>query len=191
MFSKPVITLITRDGNSRVLADLSSYATAVCGILCENEAIFVVCYNNKLDVRNDYKGYLVIKLSLNGEVEGIYYTEKKLDTINQIISLNGQIYVFRSYDSSMLPLKGEKISSRKANKVSTYECNSASVSVDNFGNLIMGSNKAIFIIHPSLEVMHRIETDLDELVTSTAVDKNNQLWLGTASGRLYSCQYLR
>jgi hypothetical protein len=72
MFSKPVITLITRDGNSRVLANLSSYATVVSGILCENEAIFVVCYTNKPGVHGNYKGYFITKLNMSGEVEEIY-----------------------------------------------------------------------------------------------------------------------
>ncbi|XP_048729775.2 uncharacterized protein LOC125647132 [Ostrea edulis] len=40
--AKPVITMISRDGNSRLFVDLSSYATNLCGILCENEAIFVL-----------------------------------------------------------------------------------------------------------------------------------------------------
>jgi hypothetical protein len=83
MFSKPVITLITRDGNSRVLADLSSYASVVSGILCENEAIFVACYTNKPGVHGDYKGYFITKFNISGEVEEIYYTEKEFNNFTE------------------------------------------------------------------------------------------------------------
>jgi ligand-binding sensor domain-containing protein len=91
----------------------------------------------------------------------------------------------------MLPLNGDQISSERVNEVSINDSYSASASVDNFGNIIMGSNNELFIIHPSVEVMHKIESDIDGLITSTAVDKNNQLWLGTALGGLYSAQYLK
>jgi hypothetical protein len=90
----------------------------------------------------------------------------------------------------MMPLKGEIISSEKVNTVDISSLYSASASVDNLGNVIIGSKNKLFIIHPNLEIMHQIEADVGSII-STAVDKNNQLWLGTASGGLYSAHYLK
>jgi hypothetical protein len=193
-FSKPVITLISRNGNTCVLADFSFCATNLSGIMCEKETIFVIAYTNKPGVHKGYKGYFVVKLGITGQVEGFCYTEKKfnyVNHINQIVSLNGQVFVFRSRDSTMLPLKGEVISSEGVNALSTHNTYSASASVDNLGNVIIGSTTGLVVIHPGLEIIHKIEIDIDETVFATAVDKNNQLWLGTASGNLYSAHYLK
>ncbi|XP_048780746.2 uncharacterized protein LOC125683532 isoform X2 [Ostrea edulis] len=187
--SKPVITMISRDGNSRVLADLSSYATNLCGILCGNEAIFVVAYSSKAEYGGSPRSYFIIKLSMSGEVEEIYNTEKGCDDINNIISLNGQIIALRTDDSTMIPLKGKIISSEKINGVCIESVYSPSASVDNHGNVILASNTEVLIIDPSLEFMHKIDAGIGS-ITSTAVDKNSQLWLGTESGGLYSAQYL-
>ncbi|XP_055995490.1 uncharacterized protein LOC130046368 isoform X2 [Ostrea edulis] len=187
--SKPVITMIARDGNSRVLADLSSYATNLCGILCENETIFVVAYSSRFENCGSTRSYFIIKLSMSGEVEEIYNTKKGSDDINHIISLNGQIIALRTNDSAMIPLKSKIISSEKINGVCIESVYSASASVDNLGNVILASNTELLIIDPSLKYMHKIDTDIGSII-STAVDKNSQLWLGTASGGLYSAQYL-
>ncbi|XP_048729774.2 uncharacterized protein LOC125647131 [Ostrea edulis] len=187
--SKPVITMISRDGNSRLFADLSSYATNLCGILCENEVIFVVAYSSKAEDGGFTGSYFIIKLNMSGEVEGIFNTENDCDNINHIISLNGQIIALRTNNSAMIPLKGKIISSEKMNGVCIESVYSASASVDNLGNVILASNTELMIFDPSLEFMQKVNTGIGSII-STAVDKNSQLWLGTASGGLYSTQYL-
>ncbi|XP_055998387.1 uncharacterized protein LOC125646654 isoform X2 [Ostrea edulis] len=188
--AKPVITMISRDGKSRVLADLSSYATNLYGILCVNETIFVVGYSKKPDINIFGRRYFIMKLSMSGEVQRVYNPEEEYEDINHLIFLNGQIIALRSNGFVMLPLKGEMISSEKMNGVCIERAYSASASVDNLGNVIVASNTELFIIHPSLEFMHKIDTGIGSII-STAIDKNNQLWLGTASGELYSAQYLK
>jgi hypothetical protein len=189
--SRPVITMISRDGKSRVLADLSLYATNLCGILYENESIFVVAHSRKTQEGvSSPINYFIIKLSTTGEVDSLYKSEKEYEFINKIISLNGQIIALRTSDTAMIPLKGKMISSEKLNKVCIKSVYSASASIDNFGNVILGSYTDLFIVHPNLETMHKIDAGVGSIV-STAVDKNNQLWLGTSSGVLYSAQYLK
>jgi hypothetical protein len=182
--SKPVITLVSRDGNSRELADLSPYATNLYGILCENEDVYVAVEGNRSPYTNS-----IIKLSISGEVERVYNIENYC-FINKIISLNGQIIGLSTSGTIMMPLKNEIISSEKVNKVDIQSLYSASASVDNFGNVIVASYNKLVIIHPNLEIMHTIDADVGSII-STAVDKNNQLWLGTSSGQLYSAQYLK
>jgi hypothetical protein len=182
--SKPVITLVSRDGNNRELADLSPYAINLYGILCENEDVYVAVEGNRSPHTN-----CIFKLSMSGEVERVYNIENDC-FINKIISLNGQIIGLRTSGTIMMPLKNEIISSEKVNKVDIQSLYSASASIDNFGNVIMASYNKIFIIHPNLEIMHTIDADVGSII-STAVDKNNQLWLGTVSGGLYSAQYLK
>jgi hypothetical protein len=182
--SEPVVTLITRHGNSRILADLSSYATHLYGILCENEAIYVIAKGNHTPAT-----YFIVKLSMSGEVERIYNLENSC-FIDQIISLNGQIVVLRNSNTVMMALKGETVSVEEVNKVCIWNVNSASASVDNLGNVIVSSYTDLFIIHPNMETMHRIHTVLGP-ISSVAVDKNNQLWIGTYTGGLFTAQYLK
>ncbi|XP_062617470.1 uncharacterized protein LOC134279132 [Saccostrea cucullata] len=182
--TKPIITSISREGDEKVLADLSSLATNLCGILCQDERIFVVAHRAK------GKQYFIIKLRENGEVESVYPTQKSSDDINHIISLNGQLVAIRTFGGEFIPLETSEISSRKINKVN-INAYSASASVDKFGNVIMASNTSLFIINPSLKYMHEIATGINGGIVSTAVDQENQLWFGTRSGDLYSTKYLR
>ncbi|XP_061172090.1 uncharacterized protein LOC133181582 [Saccostrea echinata] len=182
--AKPTISLLSREGDIKVVADLSSYASNLCGILCQDERIYVVAYCA------EDKNYFVIKLNINGEVENVYHTQKASDNINQIISLNGQIAAIRTNSDGLMPLEADRISSVKMNKVN-MTLYSASASVDKLGNVIMASNASLFIINPSLEYMHEIDTGTSEEIISTAVDQQNQLWFGTRSGKLYSTKYLK
>jgi hypothetical protein len=190
--SKPVITLVTRDGKSRVLADLSSHATQLCGIVCQNEAIFVIGHHmHAEDYDECVTRCFIIQLNMSGEVKGVYKTEKDHDNIIKLISLNGQIIAIRTHDFAMLPLEDGIISSEKINKVCIQNAYSVSASVDNLGNVIVASDGDLFVIHPGLESMHKIDTDIKGCITSIAVDKTNQLWLGTKPGKLYSAKYLK
>ncbi|XP_062582069.1 uncharacterized protein LOC134243857 [Saccostrea cucullata] len=182
--AKPTISLISREGDVKELADLSSYASNLCGILCQDERIYVVAFM-ALD-----KNYFVIKLNMNGEVEHVYHTQKASENINQIISINGQIAALRTNSDGFMPLEVDHISPRKMNKIN-ITLYSASASVDKFGNVIMGSNASLFIINPGLEYMHEIPTGTSEEIISTATDQQNQLWFGTRSGKLYSTKYLK
>ncbi|XP_062617467.1 uncharacterized protein LOC134279131 isoform X2 [Saccostrea cucullata] len=182
--TKPIITSISREGDVKVLADLSSLATNLCGILCQDEDIFVVAHKAK------GKKYFIIKLTENGKVKGVYPTQKSSDDINHIISLNGQIVAIRTFGGGFIPLETNEISSRKINKVDiTFY--SASASMDKFGNVIMASNTSLFIINPSLEYRHEMATGISAEITSTAVDQENRLWFGTKSGDVYSTKYLK
>jgi hypothetical protein len=182
--SNPVVTLVTRDGNSRVLADLSTYASYLYGIHCDNESIYVIAERNISP-----EIYSIVKLSMSGEVEGIIGLENNC-FINHIISLNGQIIALSTNDTVMMPLKGEIISAEEVNRVNIRDVYSATASVDNLGNVILASYGDLFIIHPNMETMQRIKTDAGPII-STAVDKNNQLWLGTSAGGLFSAQYMK
>ncbi|XP_061172076.1 uncharacterized protein LOC133181578 [Saccostrea echinata] len=183
--SKPVITLLSRKGNSKVLADLSSYATYLFGILFKDERIYVVAN------RADSSKYFIVKLDMNGEVESVYNTENAHDSINQIIFLNDQIVAFRINAVDMLPLETGAISSVAMNKVNIRNSYSGSASTDNLGNVILGSNAQLFVINPSLEFVHKLDTGISGRLISTAVDQQNQLWFGTADGKLYSTKYLK
>ncbi|XP_062617456.1 uncharacterized protein LOC134279120 [Saccostrea cucullata] len=180
--AKPTISFISREGDVKALADLSSYASHLCGILCQDERIYVVAAKDN--------NYFIIKLNMNGEVECVYHTQQPSGNINQIISLNGQIVAIRINSDGFMPLEADHISSRKMNKanITLY---SASASVDRFGNVIMASNASLFIINSNLDYMHEIATGTSEDIISTAVDKQNQLWFGTRSGKLYSTKYLK
>lgn len=68
---------------------------------------------------------------------------------------------------------------------------SASTSVDNLGNVIVASGSKIMIIDPSLEHVFEIDTDIQGTILSTAVDQQNQLWIGTEDENLYIVKYLR
>ncbi|XP_061166965.1 uncharacterized protein LOC133175851 [Saccostrea echinata] len=182
--SKPIITSISKEGDVKVLADLSSIVSNLCGILYQDEKIFVVAHHA------NGKKYFIMKLNKNGEFECVYHTQKASDDINQIISLNGQIVAIRAHSDGLIPLEADQISSAKMNKVN-ITLYSASASVDKFGNVIMASNASLFIINPSLEFMHEIDTGISEEIISTAVDQQNQLWFGTRSGELYSTKYLK
>jgi hypothetical protein len=182
--NKPIITIITRDGKSRVLADLSPHATSLYGILCEKEDIYVAAEGDRFPYT-----HFIMKLNMRGEIERVYNIENDC-FINQVISLNGQIIGLGSRDTVMMSLKGEVISAKKVNIVGIKCVYSASASVDNLGNVILALDSKLFTIHPNLKIMHRIDAGVGPII-STAVDKNNQLWLGTASGELYSAHYLK
>ncbi|XP_061172104.1 uncharacterized protein LOC133181586 [Saccostrea echinata] len=183
--SRPVITLLSREGDNKVLADLSSYATYLFGILYKDERVYVVA--NCAESRK----YFIVKLDMNGEVESVYNTKNAHDSINQIIFLNGQIVAFRINDVDMIPLETGAISSVAMNKVNIRNAYSGSASADNLGNVILGSNAQLFIINPSLQLVHKLDTGISGRIISTAVDQQNQLWFGTADGKLFSTKYLK
>jgi hypothetical protein len=109
--SKLVITLLSRDRNSRIVADLTSYATNLCGIVCKNESIYIVEYPSQARGNGFSMGYFIIKLSMTRDVKGVYKSEKEQEFINKIISLNGQIIALCTSDAAIIPLKDEMISS--------------------------------------------------------------------------------
>lgn len=128
---------------------------------------------------------------MNGEVEEILETNTECRNINHIISHQGQIIAMCTTEFAMLPIHNGGISPRPINKVQLKNTYSASTSVDNLGNVIVASGSKIMIIDPSLEHVFEIDTDIQGTILSTAVDQQNQLWIGTENENLYIVKYLR
>lgn len=183
--AKPTIELISREGNTRMLADLSAHTKTLLGIIYQDERIYVIGHSNK---------YIILKLDMNGEVEKIFETNPERININHIISQNGKIFALKTNIFSMLLLGSDKISSEVINKVVVDKSYSASASVDNFGNIIVGVQSPvpkIVVIDPRLELKHEIGCGFSGRIRSTAVDQQNQLWIGTEDGNLYIAKYLK
>ncbi|XP_011417316.3 uncharacterized protein [Magallana gigas] len=183
--ANPTVELISREGNTRMLADLSTHTKTLCGIICQDERIYVIGHSDK---------YTILKLDMNGEVEKVFETKPERVDINHIISQNGQIFALNTNIFSVLLLGSDKISSEVINKVMVDKSYSASASVDNFGNIIIGVHSPvskIVVIDPRLERKHEIDCDFSGTVCATAVDKQNQLWIGTEDGNLYIAKYLK
>lgn len=181
--AKPTIEYISRKGNTRLLADLSTHADLLCGILYQDERIYVIGDR-----------YIILKVDMNGEVEKDFEIESTEVNVNHLISQNGQIFVLNNDIFSMYLLGSDEISTKVINKVEVDKSYSASASVDNFGNIIVGVDppaSKIVVIDPRLERKHEIGCDLLGRIRATAVDKQNQLWIGTDDGNLYIAKYLK
>nr|XP_034317536.1 uncharacterized protein LOC109621195 isoform X3 [Crassostrea gigas] len=183
--AKPTVELISREGNTKMLADLSTHTENLCGIICQDERIYVI--------GNSHKN-IILKLDMNGEVEKVFESKPERININQIISQNGKIFAMKINIFSLYLLISDKISSEVMKKVVVDNVYSASASVDNFGNIIMGVHSPvskIVVIDPRLERKQEIACDFSGKIRSTAVDKQNQLWIGTEDGNLYIAKYLK
>lgn len=183
--AKPTVELISREGNRRLLADLSTHTDLLCGILYQDEKIYVIGHG---------PDYFILKLDLNGEVEEVYETKPERANINHIISLNGQIVAVNTQKFSLLLLDSDNISTEVINKVMVDRSYSASASVDNFGNIIVGTDppdSKIVVVDPKLERKHEIGCSFSGRIRATAVDHQNQLWIGTDDGKLYIAKYFK
>ena len=178
------VMMVPREGDPRILADLSSCARSLCGILCLKEKIYVVC----LGISSGK--YFVIKLDMNGEVEETYETMPQTN-INHIVSHHSTLYAIGTNDFSLLPLEDDKVFTRDISKVGSSKVYSASTSIDHHDNVIMGSESQIHVTDPSLQCLHKIRSDISDSILSTAVDHLNQLWIGTRDGHLYISKYLK
>lgn len=190
--AKPTIELISREGNIRRIADLSAIVQCIWNILHQDERIYVVAQNKKLKRHR----HVIIKLELNGEVEKVYEMKPNSVKIDNLISLHGQIFAMRFEKFGMLPLGTDEVSSVPVNKVHVKNACSLGASVDNFGNVIVGSGlvlSKIIVIDPRLERMHKMDFDKPQSgrIRSTAVDQQNQLWIVTDDGKLYITKYLK
>uniref|UniRef100_K1PGR1 Uncharacterized protein n=1 Tax=Magallana gigas TaxID=29159 RepID=K1PGR1_MAGGI len=184
-WSSAVIQMISREGTEMMFADLSSYADLLCGVHYQDENMYVIGH------RHVPKRYFVLKLNMNGEVEEILETNTECRNINHIISHQGQIIAMCTTEFAMLPIHNGGISARPINKVQLKNTYSASTSVDSLGNVIVASGSKIMIIDLSLEHVFEIDTDIQGTILSTAVDQQNQLWIGTENENLYIVKYLR
>lgn len=187
---KPSIELISREGNTRRIADLSAVVQYIRSILYQDERIYVIGQKQK---RNQY---IIIQLEMNGEVEKVYELKPNCVKIDHLISLHGQIFAMRFEKFGMLPLGTDEVSSVPVNKVHVKKACSSGASVDNFGNVIVGSGSLlsnIIVIDPRLERKHKIYFDKPQSgpIRSTAVDQQNQLWIVTDDGNLYITKYLK
>lgn len=166
-----------------MLAHLSEYADLLCGVLYQDERIYVIGDR-----------YIILKVDMNGEVEKDFEIESDLVDVNHLISQNGRIFALNNKMFSMYLLGSDEISTKVINKVAVDKSYSASASVDNFGNIIVGVDppaSKIVVIDPRLERKHEIGCDFSGMIRATAVDKQNQLWIGTDDGNLYIAKYLK
>lgn len=183
--AKPTVEYISREGNTRVLADLSTHTYALCGILYQDERIYVIGHGNK---------YIILKVDMNGEVDKVFETKPDRVNVNHLISQNGQMFALNTQIFSMYLLGSDEMSTKVINKVEVDKSYSANASVDNFGNIIVGVDppaSKIVVIDPRLERKHEIGCDFLRRIRATAVDKQNQLWIGTDDGNLYIAKYLK
>lgn len=127
---------------------------------------------------------------MDGVVQTIIETKPDKININHIISYSGRIVAVSSDGFAIFPLETASVSSKEINRVHVNHTYSKTACFDNFGNLIIGLRSEIFVTDPSLERSHEMKTGFPVLVTSTAVDKQNQLWVGIGTGDLYITEYL-
>lgn len=111
--------------------------------------------------------------------------------IKIIISHHGQIIDMYTTEFAMLPIPNSEMSSEAINRMHLKNIYSANVFVDNLGNVIVASDSKTIIIDPSLEHVFEMDTDIQGTILSTAVDQQNQLWIGTEDENLYIVKYLR
>eukprot|EP00105_Crassostrea_gigas_P017072 XP_011434707.1 PREDICTED: uncharacterized protein LOC105333431 isoform X2 [Crassostrea gigas] len=185
--AKPTVEYISREGNTRLLADLSMHTSLLCGILYQDERIYVIGHADK---------NIILKVDMNGEVEKVFETKPDRVNVNHLISQNGQIFALNTqmFSMYMYMLGSDEISTNVINKVEVDKSYSGSASVDNFGNIIVGTDppaSKIVVIDPRLERKHEIGCVFLGRVRATAVDKQNQLWIGTDDGNLYIAKYLK
>lgn len=189
---KPTIELISREGSTRRIADLSAVVQYIRSILCQGERIYIIGENKK----QTRKRYVIIQLEMNGEVEKVYELKPNCVKIDHLISLHGQIFAMRYEKFGMLPLGTDDVSSVPVNKVHVKRACSSGASVDNLGNIIVGSGSLrsnIIVIDPRLERKHKIYFNKPQSgpICSTAVDQQNRLWIVTDDGNLYITKYLK
>lgn len=113
--------------------------------------------------------------------------------IKIIISHHGQIIDMYTTEFAMLPIPNSEMSPEAINRMHLKNIYSANVFVDNLGNVIVASDSKTIIIDPSLEHVFEMNTDIQGTCTilSTAVDQQNQLWIGTEDENLYIVKHLR
>lgn len=111
--------------------------------------------------------------------------------IKIIISHHGQVIDMYTTEFAMLPIPNSEMSSEAINRMHLKNIYSANVFVDNLGNVIVASGSKTIIIDPSLEHVFEMDTDIQGTILSTAVDQQNQLWIGTEDENLYIVKYLR
>lgn len=111
--------------------------------------------------------------------------------LKSIISHHGQIVAMCTTEFAMLPIPNSEMSSEAINRMHLKNIYSANVFVDNLGNVIVASGSKTIIIDPSLEHVFEMDTDIQGTILSTAVDQQNQLWIGTEDETLYIVKYLR
>lgn len=183
--SQPIITLVQRTGDVRKFANLCSFAKNLLGILFQDDMIYVIGHRTP---KKDF----IITLNMDGVVQTIIDTKPDKMNINHIISYSqtGRIFAVSTDGFAIFPLETASVSSKEINKVHVNHTYSKTACFDNFGNLIIGLRSEIFVTDPSLERSHEIQTGFPVLVTSTAVDKQNQLWIGIGTGDLYITEYL-
>lgn len=181
--SQSVITLVKKTGDIRTFANLCSFAKNLFGILYQDDRIYVIGHRAP---KKDF----IITLNMDGVVQTIIETKPDKININHIISYSGRIVAVSSDGFAIFPLETASVSSKEINRVHVNHTYSKTACFDNFGNLIIGLRSDIFVTDPSLERSHEMETGFPVLVTSTAVDKQNQLWVGIGTGDLYITEYL-
>lgn len=179
------VTIVPRAGKPRTLVDLSSYASHLCGILCQGEMIYIVAY------RDSSSKYFIIKLRMNGKVITTYEAKPENVNIGGIISHYGKIYAIGINYFNMYPLKKDNVSSVAMNKVKLDDTIVRSTCVDNLGNVLLPSDLEVNIICPFLQRLHKIRIDISDSIRSVAVDQQNNLWIGTRDGHLYIAKYLK
>lgn len=111
--------------------------------------------------------------------------------IKIIISHHGQIVAMCTTEFAMLPIPNSEMSSEAINRMHLKNIYSANVFVDNLGNVIVASGSKTIIIDPSLEHVFEMDTDIQGTILFTAVDQQNQLWIGTEDETLYIVKYHR
>lgn len=98
--------------------------------------------------------------------------------IKIIISHHGQIIAMCTTEFAMLPIPNSEMSSEAINRMHLKNIYSANVFVDNLENVIGASGSKTIIIDPSLEHVFEMDTDIQGTILSTAVNQQNQLWIG-------------
>lgn len=111
--------------------------------------------------------------------------------IKIIISHHGQIVAMCTTEFALISIPNSEMSSEAINIMHLKNIYSANVFVDNLGNVIVASGSKTIIIDPSLEHVFEMDTDIQGTILSTAVDQQNQLWIGTEDETLYIVKYLR
>lgn len=111
--------------------------------------------------------------------------------IKIIISHHGQIIAMCTTEFAMLPIPNSEMSSEAINRMHLKNIYSANVFVDNLGNVIVASGSKTIVIDPSLEHVFEMDTDIQGTILFTAVDQQNQLWIGTEDETLYIVKYHR
>lgn len=111
--------------------------------------------------------------------------------IKIIISHHGQIVAMCTTEFALISIPNSEMSSEAINIMHLKNIYSANVFVDNLGNVIVASGSKTIVIDPSLEHVFEMDTDIQGTILFTAVDQQNQLWIGTEDETLYIVKYHR